>query len=737
MEVRNNISSSSSSSSGSRGDHQQDNNKINWTKYGLGVNDNHNKNDDQQLNKTQNFDTISSNNNNNNNDNINYDGIGSTGNAAISANIYPSGDNELYAQEYNADPWWKSNFFISQPVLFGTWDGVFTSCLINIFGVIVLLRSGWIVGQAGALNAVLIIFSTVCVALVTVLSAVGICERCRVESGGVYFLLSHVLGSRFGGSIGLLYCFGQAVGCALNVLGFGESMAELVNLETPWTQRGFACAAVILLSVINIAGVKWVIKLQFILLLILLLAAGDFIIGSFTHIDSAAGFEGWLSGNLRNNTFSQYQSDYGWFTVFGVFFPTVTGVLAGINMSGDLRHPSKNIPNGTLAALGTGAILYLIFSLFLAATCTRAALLDNFMIASTVSEFSVLLLAGLYVSSFSSCLGAMYGTPRVLQSIAGQNVIPGISCLQHGRGPNKVPIYAMIVVAIVTLTFIIIGEINTLAPIVTMPFLLTYACMDYAYFALAQTFDLQHTREQRFRVQQTPTFEDNNYGTAANNIEYNNHNFNNQNFYSNDYDTNNDLDTLFPERTRHKNLMRNSSITSENNSTIGNNDLSLSSSPSNEDNQNNISSNNTTADLNRRKNPHIHGKLGNWYSPLCNRWFSLFGALVKLLIMFLVHWGYAIANIVVVFVVWSYVGHANPAVKPGVSAEFKLFEWLKSCILRLIGRKIYDYEQIVVTPIHPGVDISSAQLNEENQDFAGRRRYHQTATVTGQYVHVD
>lgn len=133
----------------------------------------------------------------------------------------------------SADPWWKSNFFISQPVLFGTWDGVFTSCLINIFGVIVFLRSGWIVGQAGVLNAILIIFCTgkadcsllitslrtgqivtftivlVCIALVTVLSAVGICERCRVESGGVYFLLSHVLGSRFGGSIGLLYCFGQ------------------------------------------------------------------------------------------------------------------------------------------------------------------------------------------------------------------------------------------------------------------------------------------------------------------------------------------------------------------------------------------------------------------------------------------------------------------------------------------------------------------------------------------------
>lgn len=120
---------------------------------------------------------------------------------------------------------WRTNFFISQPVLFGTWDGVFTSCLINIFGVIVFLRSGWIVAQAGIINAILIIFATVVIALVSVLSAIGICERCRIESGGVYFLIAHTLGSRFGGSLGVLYCFGQAVGCALNVLGFGESMA--------------------------------------------------------------------------------------------------------------------------------------------------------------------------------------------------------------------------------------------------------------------------------------------------------------------------------------------------------------------------------------------------------------------------------------------------------------------------------------------------------------------------------
>jgi potassium/chloride transporter 8 len=114
-----------------------------------------------------------------------------------------------------------------------------------------------------------------------------------------------------------------------------------------------------------------------------------------------------------------------------------------------------------------------------------------------VSAVRVLLLAGLYVSSMSSCLAAMYGTPRVLQSVAAARVLPILRPLEAGRGPNRVPVRAMLVVAAVTVTFILIGEINTLAPVVTMPFLLTYAAIDYAYFALAQTFDLQHRRDQR------------------------------------------------------------------------------------------------------------------------------------------------------------------------------------------------------------------------------------------------
>lgn len=600
-----------------------------------------------------------------------------------------SGANEIFADIQGDVPWWKSNFFISQPVLFGTWDGVFTSCLLNIFGVIVFLRSGWIVAQAGLVNGIFIVIFTVFVALISVLSAVGICERCRIESGGVYFLLAHTLGSRMGGALGILYCFGQAVGCALNIFGFGESMANLVNAENMWAARGFAIAAVLLLGTINVAGVKWVIKLQFILLLIILLAALDFFVGSFTTTPGDE-FKGWLSGTISKNIGPEFTDDYTWFKCFGVFFPTITGILAGINMSGDLKNPSANIPTGSLAAISTGTFLYIMFMITLAATVSREALLKNFSITADISAVTILLLAGLYVASMSSCLGAMYGTPRVLQSISIEKVIPGLEILGRGRGPNKVPIYAMVVVAVVTIIFIIIGDINKLAPIVTMPFLLTYAMIDYSYFALAQTFDLQHKREMRYQV---PSMRDTQvYGA-----------------------TGSDLDLLFPERIRHK--------------TVGD----YTPSPT----EASIANGHASGEPPQRAEANVHSKTTNWYSHLCNRWLSLAGVGMKIILMFLVHWGYALGCLLLVWIVWLYIGTANPAVKPGRAAEFHFLQWLKISFLQAIGKRPREYEQLVVTPVYSDVQVEAERLNDDNADFASRRRYHQSTALQGHLVNID
>lgn len=539
----------------------------------------------------------------------------------------PSGPDEVFADEQGDKPWWRTHFFISQPTLFGKWDGVFTSCMVNIFGVIVFLRSGWIVAQSGILHAIMVIICSVGIALISVLSAIGIVERIRVETGGVYSLIANTLGSRFGGSLGLLYCFGQSVGCALNVLGFGESMAGLVGWgDQKWAIRGFAAAAVILLGTINVAGVKWVVKLQFALLIILLLSALDFMVGSFVTEPDEEGFQGWGSGNFIENLWPDYQTGITWFTVFGVFFPTITGVLSGINMSGDLRAPSTDIPNGTLAALSTSTFLYMVFIIFLGATVQRARLLTDFMIVSHVSAINFLLLAGIYVSSMSSCLGAMYGTPRVLQSIANESVITGMGRLGAGRGPNKVPLNAMGIVAIVVIAFIMVGDINTLAPIVTMPFLLTYACIDYSYFALAQTFDIQTKREERYRIQaQSPLYESRNYGATTNQTD---------NYHEND------LDQLFPERTRHKNLS-----SPENTPYHQQRPVPPQQQPVEGTNQvqniyqdeviirdASVNSNYVEGETGDDDDepiapirPPIHQKTKNWYSGFCNRWASLIG----------------------------------------------------------------------------------------------------------------
>lgn len=156
----------------------------------------------------------------------------------------------------------------------------------------------------------------------------------------------------------------------------------------------------------------------------------------------------------------------------------------------------------------------------------------------------------------------------------------------------------------------------------------------------------------------------------------------------------------------------------------------------------------------------IHSKTKNWYSNYCNRWVSLFGAILKIVIMMLVNTYYGATCIVVVFLVWFYVGTANPAVKPGLAAEFRLIVWLKGLVNRCIGydsfidckehyvyivfsyfffllryrKRNTEYEQIVVTPSCPGVNLRSDQLNEENEDFSSRRRYHQTSIIQGHYV---
>lgn len=611
-------------------------------------------------------------------------------------------DNELFADDQGskAPPWWLSHFLVSERILFGTWDGVFTSCLINIFGVIVFLRSGWIVAEAGIIHASLIVLAAVALILMAVLSAIGICERCHVQSGGVYFLISHVLGSRRGAAIGILYILGQAIGNALCATGFGESISGLLSEAepNPWVERGVAGIVIVALTLINLAGVKWVIRLQFALLVILLLGAVDFGVGSFSHTNYELGFMGWNSTIWKNNSHPGYTEHHNWFSVFGVFFPALTGVMAGINMSGDLRNPSKDISIGTLSAVAAGCFLYLFFMVVLAGTCDRTALMTDYMIAEKVSALGFLLLSALYISSVSSCLATLYGTPRVLQSIASENVIPAMARLADGRGPNKVPVNALLVISLVTLVFIVIGDMNRLATLATMPFLITYSAIEYSYFALSMQFELNQRRLKNYHAHgglQSPTF-----------------------------------DRSAPEKSPQKGGSggtRSSSIGSEEASSVDSHGEAMPERKARDEEFEEL--------LEKYNVDEIEEKPKNFYSKFCNRWVSISGFFIKLVLMFLIHWGYSLFCILLCLSIWWYVGHTAPAgINQGIAAEFSLFGYFRNIYARLTGGQVptASSDQFVITPVHPGVETRSSQMNDVNTDFANRSKFHQTQTHTVQ-----
>nr|XP_056717354.1 solute carrier family 12 member 8 [Euleptes europaea] len=396
-------------------------------------------------------------------------------------------------------PWWKIQLFVWEPVLFGTWDGVFTSCMINIFGVVLFLRTGWLVGNTGILMGMFLVSFVILVALITVLSGIGVCERCSIGSGGVYSMISTILGGQVGGTVGLLYIFGQCVAGAMYITGFAESISDLLSLSNIWAVRGISLAVLLGLLGINLAGVKWIIRLQLLLLFLLAVSTLDFVIGSFTHLDPEHGFVGYSEDLMLNNTLPDYSPGESFFTVFGVFFPAATGVMAGFNMSGDLRKPAMSIPLGSLSAIGISWFLYIVFVFLLGAICTRESLRYDFMIAEKVSLVGFLFLIGLYISSLASCMGGLYGAPRILQCIAQEKVIPILAFLGRGKGPNKTPVAAICLTSLITMAFVFIGQVNTLASIVTINFMLTYIMVDYSYFSVSMSYNLQQNAKRLCR----------------------------------------------------------------------------------------------------------------------------------------------------------------------------------------------------------------------------------------------
>ncbi|PNI75011.1 SLC12A1 isoform 7 [Pan troglodytes] len=235
-------------------------------------------------------------------------------------------------------------------VKFGWVKGVLVRCMLNIWGVMLFIRLSWIVGEAGIGLGVLIILLSTMVTSITGLSTSAIATNGFVRGGGAYYLISRSLGPEFGGSIGLIFAFANAVAVAMYVVGFAETVVDLLKesdsmMVDPTNDiRIIGSITVVILLGISVAGMEWEAKAQVILLVILLIAIANFFIGTVIPSNNekkSRGFFNYQASIFAENFGPCFTKGEGFFSVFAIFFPAATGILAGANISGDLEALRK------------------------------------------------------------------------------------------------------------------------------------------------------------------------------------------------------------------------------------------------------------------------------------------------------------------------------------------------------------------------------------------------------------
>jgi amino acid transporter len=365
---------------------------------------------------------------------------------------------------------------------FGMFGGVFTPCTLTILGVIMFLRFGYVVGRAGVFETLIIIGAATLITLLTTLSLSAIVTNTEVKGGGAYFLISRSLGAEFGGAIGLVFFVAQAISVAMYVIGFSEAVVASVLPGQSKLLIATICNIFVFGCVFRGAG--WTIRLQYFILAILIASLGSFYAGAIPEFDTGVFGENW------DNRFSDVPKE-SIFTMFALFFPAVTGIMAGANMSGDLRDPSKAIPTGTLLSIVFTGAIYFSLALLMGGA-REASVLSNLggesLVIADISAVPFLITAGVFAATLSSALGSMMGAPRILQAFAKDDVFEKLRPFAVGSGETNEPRRAIILTFVISqAAILLVADLNAIAPLITMFFLLTYGLLNLATFYEAIT----------------------------------------------------------------------------------------------------------------------------------------------------------------------------------------------------------------------------------------------------------
>lgn len=358
----------------------------------------------------------------------------------------------------------------NDPAGFNAFEGVFTPCVLTILGAILFLRFGYVVGNSGIIETLLILVICKVITLITALSLSAVISNTPAGGGGAYYIISRSLGVEFGGAIGIFFFFALSAAIALHVIGFAESVLQLAG---GWNLVLVALITNFFVFLCVFIGAGWTLRIQYFILATLGVALFSFFYGGLADFDS---------DRLRANLRPAYLAGENVFTMFALFFPAVTGIMAGANMSGDLRDPQRAIPKGTIAAILVTALLYAIMLVVLAAARPLSELSKNNEAVFEISPWPALITLGVFAATLSSALGAMMGAPRILAALARDNIFPSFRPLGLLSGKNREPRVAIVITFLLSSLLILAGDLNTIAPLITMSFMLTYGLINLATF---------------------------------------------------------------------------------------------------------------------------------------------------------------------------------------------------------------------------------------------------------------
>ncbi|XP_057712439.1 solute carrier family 12 member 9-like [Corythoichthys intestinalis] len=406
----------------------------------------------------------------------------------------------------------------------GVLFGVIIPTLLSMFSVVVFLRVGFVVGQAGLYQAIAMFLVAYAIITTTVLSVCAISTNGALEAGGAYYMISRALGPEFGGSIGIMFFFANVCGSALYILGLVEAITSAFGVPESsdaatvigsahrvlpsgyWWTLLYGTGLLLICFIVCLVGAHIYAKATFAIFVIVTTVLVS-IFGSFFAVESriitlpdastvngstqiTANYTGLQLHTLKGNLWPSYTVDYttgammSFATVFAVMFNGCTGIMAGSNMSGDLKNSSYSIPRGTLAAVFTTFVTYNLISLLSASSCERPILQRDYSFLGSINVWPPLVTIGIYSSAMSAAMSNLIGASRVLYALSKDDLFGGVLALARKTSSNGNPWASVLISWLLVQMVLFAGKLNTIAGLVTIFFLLVYATVNLACLAL-------------------------------------------------------------------------------------------------------------------------------------------------------------------------------------------------------------------------------------------------------------